>query len=232
MALLEKINEIDQSVFFFFNGKHNLFWDVAMSLFTRTEIWSFFFLSIVFFIIKKYRLKSLFIFFFLILCIVISDQFSVFIKETVQRFRPSHDPFIQDLVHTVMKKGGLYGFFSSHATNTFSVAMFLSLIFKNFRFSVLLFFWAALASYTRIYLGLHYPGDILAGVLIGCLIGWGLSWLTHSVEDRFFQFRNPKLAFTKLENSEANFIIFILFVVVAMVLLVVNRLQHIQFLSG
>lgn len=230
MAFLEKINQVDQTVFFFLNGKHNPLWDVAMSLFTRTEMWSVFFLLIIYFVINKYKSKSILIFFFLALCIVFSDQFSVLIKETVQRFRPSHDPSIQNMVHTVMKKGGLFGFFSSHATNTFSVAMFLSLMFKNVRFSYVIFIWAAFVSYTRIYLGLHYPGDIIIGILIGCLIGWGLSSLANLIENRFFQFRSPNMASVKLENTEVNFIIFVLIIVFAMVLFVVNRLQHTQFL--
>ena len=230
MAFLEKIKQIDQSLFFFFNGKHTPFWDVAMSLFTRTEIWSLFFLVLIYFMVKKYKTKSVFILFFLALCIVFSDQFSVLIKETVQRFRPSHEPAIQNMVHTVLKKGGLYGFFSSHATNTFAVAFFLSAIFRNFRFSVLIFIWAAFVSYTRIYLGLHYPGDILAGVLVGCLIGWGLSILNNFIENRFFQFRSPKLSITKLESSELNIIFSVLVFVFIMILFVVNRLQYTHFL--
>ncbi|MFV0267132.1 MAG: phosphatase PAP2 family protein, partial [Draconibacterium sp.] len=105
----------------------------------------------------------------LALSIVIADQFSVFVKETVQRLRPTHDPDIQHLVHNVYRKGGLYGYFSSHATNTFAVAAFTARLFKNIRFQLLIYFWDALVSYTRIYLGVHYPFDVLTGALVGLL---------------------------------------------------------------
>ncbi len=230
MGFLEKINQIDQSIFFFFNGKHNPFWDVAMSLFTRTEIWLLFFVAIIYFVVKKYRAKSIIIFIFLALAILLSDQISVFAKETLQRFRPSHDPVIKDLVHTVMKKGGLYGFFSSHATNTFSVAVFLSLLFRNSRFTFLILIWALFVSYTRIYLGLHYPGDILTGIIVGTLIGVGLAYLNNTIDKRIYLFRQPKLEATKLANSEFNVIFLVFAILFAMVLVVVNRLKHTQFL--
>ncbi len=230
MTFLEKIKQIDQSIFFFFNKMHNPFMDVVMSLFTRTEIWAIFFLVIIYFIIKKYKAKSVIILILLALSIVISDQFSVFIKESLQRLRPSHDPAIQSMVHIVMKKGGLYGFFSSHATNTFAVAMFLSLLFKNYRFTILIFFWATLASYTRIYLGLHYPGDILTGMIVGSLIGLGMAVLNNTIDARIYPFRTPKLALTKLSKSESNFIFTVFLVLIFMVFFVVNRLQHTHFL--
>ena len=88
------------------------------------------------------------------------------------RFRPSHEPALEGLVDLVNdRRGGLYGFISSHASNTFGVAMYLSLYLRRRMVTLTVLLWAALSSYSRIYLGLHYPGDILAGTLFGLLDG-------------------------------------------------------------
>jgi len=115
---------------------------------------------------------------FIIALIFLSDQISVIIKESVQRFRPTHQENISDLVYTVNDyKGGDFGFLSSHASNSFALAVFLISIFgKQLKyFTPLIIFWAVLISYSRIYLGVHYPGDIIAGALLGSILGliWG-----------------------------------------------------------
>ena len=92
------------------------------------------------------------------------------------RFRPSHNPQIADLLHLhvhddgELYRGGKFGFVSSHAANTFAVAMFSSLIFRFKSYVLFIFFWAAIVSYSRIYLGVHYPLDILGGALLGGII--------------------------------------------------------------
>jgi undecaprenyl-diphosphatase len=90
------------------------------------------------------------------------------------RLRPSRDPALEGLVHIVNGyKGGKFGFASSHAANTFAVAVFVWHLLKvHFRYVGVLFFWAAFVAYSRIYLGVHYPGDVIVGVVIGSLIGW------------------------------------------------------------
>lgn len=230
IAFIEPIKQLDQSLFFFFNGMHNPFWDVVMTLFTQTNIWGIFYLSLVYFIIRKYRMKSVVIFIMLALVILIADQFSVFIKETVQRLRPTHDPDIQHLVHNVYRKGGLYAFFSSHATNTFAVAMFTAKLFKNSRYQVLIFFWAALVGYTRIYVGVHYPFDVLTGAVVGILIGHFIYKLLLVIENYFLILKMPKLADTGLSNQESGIILLVFLLFASTVLLVTNQLMHAQFL--
>ena len=228
IAFLETINHIDQSIFFFFNGRHNPFWDVVMPLFTLIKPWLIFYAVIIFFIIRKYRMKAIAVLILLALAILISDQFSVLVKETVKRLRPTHDPAIQHLVHNVYRKGGLYGFFSSHATNTFAVAMFTTKLFKNVRYTILIFFWATLVSYTRIYVGVHYPFDILTGMVVGLLIGHFIYKLLTFTENRFFLLKLPKLEETRLSNQESFIIIgtFTLFII--SVLLTVSQLMSHQ----
>ena len=112
------------------------------------------------------------------LFVTLADQISTSIfKDGFKRLRPSHTEEIRELIHLYTKKngevyyGGLYGFVSSHAANSFALASFLSKLFKVRWFGYCIYGWAFIVSYSRIYLGVHYPGDILGGALLGILIG-------------------------------------------------------------
>ncbi|HKJ44046.1 MAG TPA: phosphatase PAP2 family protein, partial [Sunxiuqinia sp.] len=159
------------------------------------------------------------------LALVVADQFSGLAKEMAKRLRPTHDPAIQSMVHNVYKKGGLYSFFSSHATNTFAVALFTTRLFKNIRYSILIFFWATLVSYTRIYIGVHYPFDILTGMIVGMLIGHFMYKLLTLAEKQFFLLKLPKLEDTGLDNRESLTIILIFVLFVSTVFIAVWQLQ-------
>ncbi len=109
-----------------------------------------------------------------VLVIVLSDQISVHaFKQVFLRYRPCHNLLLQAQVHLNDGCGGMYGFVSSHAANTFALAMFLSLLFKNKikYFGLAIFVWAAFVSYSRIYNGVHYPADIACGAILGMGIG-------------------------------------------------------------
>lgn len=228
IAFIDTIKQLDQSIFFFFNGMHNPFWDIVMTLFTKTGTWTIFYLTLLIFIIRKYRSKAFVIIILLAVAILISDQFSVLIKESVKRFRPTHDPTIQDLVYSVNYKGGLFGFFSSHASNTFAVAVFTARLFKNNWYQVLIYSWAVLVSYTRIYLGVHFPFDILTGMLVGILLGHFTYKLLLIIENHFLLLKMPKLEDTGLDNQESFTIWLVFLIFTGTILIAANQLLHAQ----
>jgi len=228
---MEHIIDVDKSIFFYLNGMHSPFWDVVMALFTRTEYWILLFGVIIYYIIRRYRMKAIMILILIALCILIADQFSGLIKDSVQRLRPTHDPTMQDLVHNVLSKGGLYGYFSAHAANTFAVATFTSFIFKNRAFNFLIFSWAIVVSYSRIYLGVHFPFDVLTGVAFGTALGYGAYRLLIFLDNRFFVLGLPKLAEARLRNKDFRYILIIVLSFVFTTLLLVNRLQHFNWIQ-
>ncbi|MBO4593820.1 MAG: phosphatase PAP2 family protein, partial [Bacteroidaceae bacterium] len=117
---------------------------------------------------------------------------SGFCKPFFHRFRPSHEPALEGLVDLVNdRRGGLYGFISSHAANTFAVCTFVALYLRRHLATLTLILWACLSSYSRIYLGLHYPGDILAGALFGILTGLTMYGLMLLAARRWYEPLRP-----------------------------------------
>lgn len=126
----------------------------------------------------NYKKGSWVIFVFAVLAIVLSDQFADLVKNEVMRLRPSHTPDIMNLLHYYKNTdgesymGGLYGFVSNHAANATSLSLYLSLLFRNKLVTVGLILWVLLLSYSRMYLGVHFPSDILGGIAVGLITGY------------------------------------------------------------
>ena len=171
MEILNLLKSWDKDLFLYLNGIHSPLWDYSMTLFTFTPTWLLFYGIILWIIIRKYDNKSLLIIVALVLLILCSDQFAGIIKHMVQRLRPSNDPAISKLTHVFFSKGGEFGFVSAHAANTFAFATFTLLLFRNNRYTTFIIPWAALISYSRIYLGVHFPGDVFGGARLGVLVG-------------------------------------------------------------
>lgn len=197
---------------------------------TRKETWAPLYLIIVYLFIKNYQSKSVLILLFLVLTIVASDQISVLIKETVQRLRPVHEPVIEHFVHNVFRKGGLHGFVSSHATNMFAIFVFTSRIFKNRSYFFLMLFWAVIISYSRIYIGVHYPLDIIGGALLGWLIGIIMYKLLMFIENHFFIARSPKIGRTSLSVSNVQTVYLVFCVSVLSFVIMTYVLHHYNYL--
>jgi undecaprenyl-diphosphatase len=170
--LIGYLDHIDRAIFLFLNGFHNLFFDGLMFWITRGLLWIPLSLVFLYFLFREWKWNALIIFAFAAIMVLASDQLSFFAKETVQRLRPSQQPGL--MVHMVEAyKGGTYGFYSAHASNTMCVAFFLFVLIgrKYWYVCALALVWSLVMSYTRIYLGVHYPGDILTGWIAGAILG-------------------------------------------------------------
>lgn len=182
--MLDKLVHFDKELFLYLNGFHSEISDLLWWWISSKWLWIPLYAIILFFIIKQFRLKSISIILFIILGIVISDQVSSsIIKEMVHRLRPSHNTEFAQLVHIVNDyRGGMFGFVSSHAANTFMFATFTSVLFKNRIYSLMIFTWAIIVSYSRIALGVHYPADIIGGALVGISVSLILYWIYKIVK--------------------------------------------------
>ncbi len=200
--MFERLLEKDQELLIFLNGLHNPFFDVLMYWMTTVWFWLPFLAVVLWFMWKHYKKKMGLILAFFALSIVFSDQTSGFIKDKVARLRPSQNTEINEQLHLHVFKngdvytGGKYGFVSSHAANSFSLALLFMYFFKPINKPVrwLFMLWAILFSYTRIYLGVHYPGDIICGALVGLCCGFFTLWLYHLAE--------KNIAFEKQEEKQ------------------------------
>lgn len=166
---MEALKLWDTNLFLFLNGFNSPFFDGFMWAVSEKFTWIPLYMSVVYIVAAKWRMQGVWVLLALVAGVVIADQVaSGIIKEVVQRPRPSHVEDLQDLIHLVHgKKGGRFGFVSSHAANSVCFALLSSLLFRNKLYSGALLVWAVLVSYSRIYLGVHYPLDIIGGAIVG-----------------------------------------------------------------
>jgi undecaprenyl-diphosphatase len=173
--MIDVLNNLDQRLFLWLNGQHSSFFDHLMYFISGRYEWIPLYALIIAFIVRRYHWRSLWIILAVIIMITLSDQIANLLKAGVKRLRPCKDPEIGHLVHLVNNYcSGMYGFVSGHAANSFALASFLSLIFRKNWVTCGMILWATLVSYSRIYLGVHYPGDIIGGALLGTLLGLGI----------------------------------------------------------
>lgn len=176
--MLENLLLWERNLFLAINNWHSPLLDNAIWLYSGWIIWIPFILVFFFAIIyqKPWRvwvpiISSLIV--MTLLCLFVSD---VLLKPNFARFRPTYHPdFMNEVIHLFDYLGeGKYGFISGHATFSFSFAMFTTLLFRYKPFGFTIFAWATIMVYSRVYLGVHFLTDILAGAIVGTLIGWGI----------------------------------------------------------
>lgn len=193
--MLEKIKELDINLLIYLNGLGSETYDKFWLIITNQLYWTPFFLFLFFLIFKKIGGKqTLYILLFIAILIAFTDQTCNLFKHTFERLRPCNNPDLKSIIRIVQIRTS-YSFFSGHAANTMAVATFLFIILKHhFRYLGLLFLWPLIFAYSRIYLGLHYPGDILTGYLFGALFGFLLSLVYKKLKTQYF----PENEFSKV----------------------------------
>lgn len=182
--MLEALNRADQALFLLLNGLHSPLTDVFWWHVSQTITWVPLYVGLIIWLWLKFRQKALPVVAALLLTVGVADQLSSsLMKPYFARLRPSHQPVLEGRVHLVREpeggglyRGGTYGFVSSHAANTFGIAALLVLLYgSRWRWLYAFFPWAALVSYSRLALGVHYPADLLCGALVGMACAW-VSW--------------------------------------------------------
>ena len=170
-VMLDYLDALDKRLFLFLNGKHNSFFDVIMYWASNQYFWIPLYLALSVWLIRCFRKSAWYFVITVILLEIASDQLSSnLIKDWVRRPRPSHTASLTPFIHlSTAGPGGQYGFVSGHASNSFALAVFLILTlppgYRRLKYALAV--WALLVSYSRIYNGVHYPGDVLCGALLG-----------------------------------------------------------------
>lgn len=165
---MQTLQSLDTQLFLYLNSLHTNWLDPIMEQITRRDTWFPTYLILIFWIIYKQKKEAAFTIVSILLAVLISDQIcSSFLKPIVARLRPCHEPSLYGLIHMVTECGGQFGFCSSHAANSFALATSIYLFFGKNKFTILLFIWAIIVSYSRIYVGVHYPLDVIFGAMIG-----------------------------------------------------------------
>ena len=191
--MLEQLIQFDQNLFFTINhGLSNSFFDWLMPALRNRFFWTPLYLFIIIFFIRNYGKQGWIMILFLILTFGLTDFFSSSIlKPSVQRLRPCNNPEIKSDVKNLIDCGSGFSFPSSHASNHFGLAVFLIVMFYR-KWKLILpigLFWAASISFAQVYVGVHYPVDILAGAMLGGMIGFIMG--TILLVNKTFRAWNP-----------------------------------------
>lgn len=181
--------DLDKQLLLWFNGSPSLYLDTLVRTLTNALTWIPFYLTLFFVVIKNNEnvQKILLVVGSAALCVVLAGTIDdTIVKPTVARWRPTHDPQIGLLVDIVDGyRGGNYGFFSAHAANTFSIAIFFWWLVRSRLLTCAMVIWSLTNCWTRLYLGVHYLGDILVGLCWGAFAGCVAYWFYQRIARRF-----------------------------------------------
>ena len=176
---MEEIIQFDKQLLLMVNGSDSVFLDYVVMTLTNARTWIPLYLGLFYVVVMTHKPNWREILLVLAasgLCVLLAGTVDdEIVKPLVARWRPTHDPEIGSLVDVVDGyRGGNYGFFSAHASNTFSIALFFSLLMRHKLFVAFMVSWSLVNCWTRMYLGVHYPGDITVGLLWGALVGYSV----------------------------------------------------------
>ncbi len=192
--MLEWLNQIDTAIFLALNGLGSPVLDQFMIWLSDTLIWIPLYAFLIFLLVRNFKGRFYVPLIGIILVITLCDQFtSTFMKPFFERPRPCHEATLDGLVIMIKGCGGAYGFASSHAANALGLGIFFHFLFRN-KYTWTLLGWGLCVSYSRIYLGVHYPGDIL----FGGIVGWLMATIVFQIMEKtgllskYIQISRPK----------------------------------------
>ncbi len=179
--MLDKIIQLDKELLIFLNGLGSTSFDPLWLIITKQAYWTPVFVLVFYFLQKHLGWKKFgYYVLFTALLIVLCDQTANLFKTTFERLRPCNDPEVRDLLRLYWKKSPSFSFFSGHAANSMATTVFaFSILKKYYKHAYLLFLFPVIFAYSRIYLGLHFPGDILTGYTFGAIVG-GICYRLYS----------------------------------------------------
>ena len=222
MPIIETINGIDRQLLTAINTDGLASSDVFWSLYTDKMTWIPLALVALWCLLRPGNTQHRVVMLFSLGLLVFLSDFVVseFIKHAICRLRPSHDPAVMNLLTYVDDyRGGAYGFPSNHASNGFAIATFLTLVMRRPAVSIAAYLWACGSCYSRLYMGVHYPTDILCGALLGVLIALSVCWLYRRAVRRLLL--PPG---TRLYSGRAPLSIVIIWLLTVVVLMAVSLL--------
>ena len=191
--MIEELLKYDTDLFLFLNNLGNETWDGLWQLITNKLTFIPLYAFLLVLVYKKYGIKGMIV---IIICVALmittADQLANLFKHGIQRPRPCREETLQELMRFVVERCGRYGYFSGHAVNSMATAVFMGLLLKKeyYYLPFILLFWAFLVGYSRIYVGVHYPLDVLTGMVFGGLLGWIYYRLQLILQRRFIKTSN------------------------------------------